>query len=163
MTNRTDHIGRGCLPLLPMKRMALCEANGVDFLFGRAKNERLIAEIRTELDVVGAKSRRTGRVEWTTRGSGAGGAGSSPRPSGRKTKPNPRFVVTSLEGQRPGQAAPAVPCAGVIDGRKKNPSRARAASRSFWKCRPQGWEVGRLVALRFQIPEAATQLARLFR
>ena len=37
MTNRTDHIGRGCLPLLPMKRMALCEANGVDFLFGRAK------------------------------------------------------------------------------------------------------------------------------
>jgi hypothetical protein len=56
MTNRTDHIGRGCLPLLPIKRMALCEANGVDFLFGRAKNERLIAEISTELDVVAAKS-----------------------------------------------------------------------------------------------------------
>src|SRR6516225_2103525 len=39
--------------------MAWCEANGVDFLFGLAKNERLIAEIKTELDVVAAKSRRT--------------------------------------------------------------------------------------------------------
>jgi hypothetical protein len=32
--------------------MAWCEANGVDFLFGLAKNERLIAEIMTELDLV---------------------------------------------------------------------------------------------------------------
>jgi hypothetical protein len=54
--------------------MAWCEANGVDFLFGLAKNERLIAEIKTELDVVAAKSRRTGRMErcfksfmWMTR------------------------------------------------------------------------------------------------
>src|SRR6516162_5004523 len=54
--------------------MAWCEANGVDFLFGRAKNERLIAEIKTELDVVAVKSRRTGRMErrfksfmWMTR------------------------------------------------------------------------------------------------
>jgi hypothetical protein len=43
--------------------MAWCEANGVDFLFGLAKSERLIAEITTELDVVAAKSRRTGRME----------------------------------------------------------------------------------------------------
>jgi hypothetical protein len=43
--------------------IAWCEANGVDFLFGLAKNERLIAEIETELDVVAAKSRRTGRME----------------------------------------------------------------------------------------------------
>jgi hypothetical protein len=42
--------------------MAWCEANGVDFLFGLAKNERLIAEIKTEVDVVAAKSRRTGRM-----------------------------------------------------------------------------------------------------
>jgi hypothetical protein len=48
--------------------------NGVDFLFGLAKNERLIAEIKTELDVVAAKSRHTGRMErrfksfmWMTR------------------------------------------------------------------------------------------------
>jgi hypothetical protein len=43
--------------------MAWCEAHGVDFLFGLAKNERLIAEIETELDVVAAKSRRTGHTE----------------------------------------------------------------------------------------------------
>jgi hypothetical protein len=54
--------------------MAWREANGIDFLFRRAKNERLIAEITTELDVVAAKSRRSGRTErrfksftWTTR------------------------------------------------------------------------------------------------
>src|ERR1700687_5194113 len=35
--------------------MTWCEANGVDFLFGLAKNERLIAEIKTELDLVAAK------------------------------------------------------------------------------------------------------------
>jgi Transposase DDE domain group 1 len=65
--------------------MAWCEANGVDFLFGLAKNERLIAEIKTELDMVAAKSRHTGRTErrfkhvmWTTRRSGACRAGSWP-------------------------------------------------------------------------------------
>src|SRR3984957_7439328 len=54
--------------------MAWCEANGVDFLFGLAKNERLITEITAELDLVAARSRGTGRAErrfksfmWTTR------------------------------------------------------------------------------------------------
>ncbi len=54
--------------------MAWCEANGVDFLFGLAQNERLIAEIKTVLDLVATKSRRTGRPErrfktflWATR------------------------------------------------------------------------------------------------
>jgi hypothetical protein len=41
--------------------MAWCEANGVDFLFGLAQNERPIAEIKTELELVAAKSQRTGR------------------------------------------------------------------------------------------------------
>ena len=36
--------------------MAWCEANGIDFLFGLAQNERLIAEIKTELELVAAKS-----------------------------------------------------------------------------------------------------------
>src|SRR5271157_175701 len=56
--------------------MAWCEANGADFLFGLARNERLVCEIATELDLVAAKSRRTGRPErrfksfmWTTRAS----------------------------------------------------------------------------------------------
>jgi hypothetical protein len=43
--------------------MAWCEANGVDFLFGLARNERLVAELKSELDVVATKSRRTGRPE----------------------------------------------------------------------------------------------------
>src|SRR5262249_30041160 len=54
--------------------MAWCEANGVDFLFGLARNERLVCEIATELDLVAARSRRTGRPErcfksflWMTR------------------------------------------------------------------------------------------------
>src|SRR5205823_5996866 len=54
--------------------MAWCEANGVDYLFGLAKNDRLIAEIKTELARAAAKSRRTGRPErrfksfmWMTR------------------------------------------------------------------------------------------------
>src|SRR3979411_3191573 len=43
--------------------MAWCEANGVDFLFGLAKNDRLIANIKMERDQAAAKSRRTGRPE----------------------------------------------------------------------------------------------------
>src|SRR5207302_776868 len=43
--------------------MAWCEATGVDYLFGLAKNDRLIAEIKTELAQAAAKSRRTGRPE----------------------------------------------------------------------------------------------------
>ena len=41
--------------------MAWCEANGVHFLFGLAQNERLIAEIKSELAQAEAKSRRTGK------------------------------------------------------------------------------------------------------
>ena len=82
--------------------MAWCEANGVDYLFGLAKNSRLLAEIEEEMAAAAAESANTGKparrfkefwyrtrkswsrqrrvvakAEWT------GGA-------------NPRFVVTSL-------------------------------------------------------------------
>src|SRR5256886_14808655 len=43
--------------------MAWCEANGVDFLFGLARNERLVCEVATGLDLVAAKTRRTGPPE----------------------------------------------------------------------------------------------------
>jgi hypothetical protein len=56
--------------------MTWCEANGVDFLLGLARNERLAAEIAPELALAAAKSRCTGRPErrfrsftWRTRGS----------------------------------------------------------------------------------------------
>src|SRR5438132_1348027 len=56
--------------------MAWCEANGVDFVLGLQKTERLIAAIKDELAQAEAKSRRTARPErrfksfmWTTRAS----------------------------------------------------------------------------------------------
>src|SRR6201991_4139100 len=83
--------------------MAWCEANGVDFLFGLAKNERLIAEIMTELDLVAAKSRRTGRMErrfknfmWTTRRTWSRRRRIVAKAEWTQGEANPRFVVTSL-------------------------------------------------------------------
>ena len=56
--------------------MAWCEANGVHFLFGLAKTDRLIAEIKAELEGAAAQSRRTGKparrfkdFRWMTRSS----------------------------------------------------------------------------------------------
>jgi hypothetical protein len=83
--------------------MAWCEANGIDFLFGLAKNERLIAEIKTELDVVAAKSRRTGRMErrfksfmWMTRRTWSRRRRIVAKAEWTQGEANPRFVVTSL-------------------------------------------------------------------
>src|SRR6266516_2478724 len=54
--------------------MVWCEAHGVHFLFGLAKNDRLIAEMASELARAAAKSRRTGKparsfkdFRWATR------------------------------------------------------------------------------------------------
>jgi hypothetical protein len=83
--------------------MAWCEANGVDFVFGPAKNERLIAEIKTELDVVAAKSRRTGGMErrfksfmWMTRRTWSRRRRIVAKAEWTRGEANPRFVVTSL-------------------------------------------------------------------
>jgi hypothetical protein len=42
--------------------MAWCEANGVHFVFGLAKNDRLIAEIKDELAAAEKTSRRIGKL-----------------------------------------------------------------------------------------------------
>ena len=83
--------------------MAWCEANGVDFLFGLAKNERLIAEIKIELDLVAAKSQRTGRPErrfktfmWMTHKTWSRRRRVVAKAEWTKGEANPRFVVTSL-------------------------------------------------------------------
>jgi hypothetical protein len=83
--------------------MAWCEGNGVDFLFGLARNERLVAEIVTELDLVAAKSRRSGRGErrfksfmWTTRRTWSRRRRVVAKAEWTKGEANPRFVVTSL-------------------------------------------------------------------
>ena len=83
--------------------MAWCEANGVDFLFGLAGNVRLVAEIKSELDFVAAKSGRTGRPErrfksfmWMTRKSWSRKRRVVAKAEWTKGEANPRFVVTSL-------------------------------------------------------------------
>ena len=83
--------------------MAWCEVNGVDFLFGLAQNPRLIAEIAAELDLVAAKSRRTGKMErrfksfmWMTRRTWSRKRRIVGKAEWTQGEANPRFVVTSL-------------------------------------------------------------------
>jgi hypothetical protein len=83
--------------------MAWCEANGVDFVFGLAQNERLNGEIKSELDRVAAKSARTGRPErrfksfmWRTLTSWSRRRRVVARVEWTKGEANPRFIVTSL-------------------------------------------------------------------
>src|SRR5215813_2803407 len=89
--------------------MSWCEANGVAFLFGLAKNERLITEIVSELaaaeedsKITGQPARRFKEFQWSTRDSW-----SRQRRVIAKAEwtagANPRFVVTSLS---PEDAAP---------------------------------------------------------
>src|SRR5215468_4734359 len=83
--------------------MAWCEANDVDFVFGLAQNERLIGEIKSELDQVAAKSTRTGRPQrrfktfmWQTRRSWSRRRRVVAKAECTKGEANPRFIVTSL-------------------------------------------------------------------
>jgi hypothetical protein len=84
--------------------MAWCEANGVHFVFGLAKNDRLIAEIKDELAAAEKKSRRTGKparrfkqFKWTTRTSWSGERRVVAKAEWTQGEANPRFVVTSLK------------------------------------------------------------------
>jgi Transposase DDE domain group 1 len=84
--------------------MAWCEANGVHFLFGLAKNPRLIGTISTEMARAEAKSRRTGRparcfkdFRWTTLDSWSRKRRVLAKAEFTAGEANPRFVVTSLK------------------------------------------------------------------
>jgi hypothetical protein len=84
--------------------MAWCEANGVDFLFGLQKNDRLVAEIADELVQAEAKSRRTGKparyfkeFKWKTRRSWSRERRVVGKAEFTTDEANPRFVVTSLK------------------------------------------------------------------
>jgi len=83
--------------------MSWCEDNGVDYLFGLAKNDRLIAKIEAELTEATQKSRRTGKPArcfkdfmWTTRGSWSRRRRVVAKAEYTRGDTNPRFVVTSL-------------------------------------------------------------------
>ena len=91
--------------------MAWCEANGVDYLFGLARNTRLVGQIHDDLAWAEGEAERTGQAarrfadfSWTTRKSWT-----RPRRVVAKaewmakrgeTGANPRFVVTSLTADR---------------------------------------------------------------
>src|SRR6201990_1112724 len=84
--------------------MAWCEANGVHFVFGLAQNDRLNAEISSELEAVKEKSERTGKparrfkeFKWRTRKSWSCERRVVAKAEWTNGDANPRFVVTSLK------------------------------------------------------------------
>lgn len=87
--------------------MAWCEANGVDYLFGLARNSRLAAHICAELQQAEAASladegrpaRRFKDFMWTTRKSWAQRRRVVAKAEWTQGQPNPRFVVTSLASE----------------------------------------------------------------
>jgi hypothetical protein len=87
--------------------MAWCEANRVDYLFGLARNVRLVEEIAGELAAAAAESAITGvparRFKdflWTTRDSWSRRRRVVGKAEHTQGEANPRFVVTSLSPQR---------------------------------------------------------------
>jgi hypothetical protein len=83
--------------------MAWCEANGVDFLFGLAKNDRLVAEIAGELAAAEEDSKTTGQparrfkeFAWSTRDSWSRQRRVIAKAEWTAGAANPRFVVTPL-------------------------------------------------------------------
>ena len=83
--------------------MAWCENNGVDYLFGLARNSRLVAEIETELQAAAELSRKTGKparrfkdLIWSTRDSWSRERRVIAKAEWTEGEANPRFIVTSL-------------------------------------------------------------------
>jgi len=83
--------------------MAWCEENGVDYLFGLAKNQRLIRAIGAELAAAKEESETTGRparrfkdLTWATRKSWSRRRRVIAKAEWTQGDANPRFLVTSL-------------------------------------------------------------------
>ena len=83
--------------------MAWCEANAVDYLFGLARNERLVGTIALELAAAAAESlaqgspaRRFADFAWRTRDSWSRERRVVAKAEHLPKGANPRFVVTSL-------------------------------------------------------------------
>ena len=83
--------------------MAWCENNGVDFLFGLARNSRLVAQIEAELAEAAALSGQTGKparrfkdFAWRTLDSWSRERRVVAKAEWTQGEANPRFVVTSL-------------------------------------------------------------------
>jgi hypothetical protein len=83
--------------------MAWCEDNGVDYLFGPARNARLVSQIEAELAEASVESAATGRPThrfkdflWTTLESWSRRLRVVGKAEWTKGEANSRFVVTSL-------------------------------------------------------------------
>jgi len=83
--------------------MAWCEANGVDYVFGLARNERLVGAIAEDLTAAQAESlAKSGPARWfadffwRTRDSWSRARRVVAKAEHLPQGPNPRFVVTSL-------------------------------------------------------------------
>jgi AraC-like DNA-binding protein len=83
--------------------MVWCEANKVDYLFGLARNARLVAEIAAELATAEAEATRTGKPArrfkdfiWSTLDSWSRSRRVVAKAEWTGGESNPRFVVTSL-------------------------------------------------------------------
>ena len=83
--------------------MAWCEANGIDFIFGLARNVRLVraigaelAEGREESRATDQPARRFKELIWTTRKSWSRERRVIAKAEWTKGEANPRFIVTSL-------------------------------------------------------------------
>ncbi|MER9342539.1 IS1380 family transposase [Mesorhizobium sp. M0601] len=86
--------------------MAWCEANAVDYLFGLARNVRLVRHIAAELEAARTESSLTSRPArrfkdflWTTRKSWSGRRRVVAKAEWTQGEANPRFVVTSLDAE----------------------------------------------------------------
>jgi Transposase DDE domain group 1 len=86
--------------------MSWCEANDVEFLFGLAKNQRLVGEITAELAAAEKESQTTGQparcfkeFSWSTRDSWSRQRRVIAKAEWTAGEANPRFVVTSLSPQ----------------------------------------------------------------
>ncbi len=84
--------------------MAWCEQNRVDYLFGLARNARLVGKIESELAAAKAAAARSGKPArrfkdfmWTTLGSWSRRRRVVGKAEWTQGEANPRFVVTSLE------------------------------------------------------------------
>jgi hypothetical protein len=83
--------------------MAWCEANRVDYVFGLARNDRLLGEITAELTAAKAEGLATARparrfrdFSWCTLDSWSRYRRVVAKAEGTQGEANPRFVVTSL-------------------------------------------------------------------
>ncbi len=83
--------------------MTWCEANGIDFIFGLAKNVRLnraigaeLVAARDESRVTGQPARRFKELIWSTRNSWSRPRRVIAKAEWTQGEANPRFIVTSL-------------------------------------------------------------------